>query len=126
MWGKLKKYIDILANLLVIIIVLFRGSTTNKTVFTGSKFRYVHGPENDQYVFESQERKHTTKYARWFMPRKIRYSYVVEIAKVVGNDFLGGAIKSYPLLCTEFLRRGTFAHRCAIAACITEMEDTGL
>lgn len=101
--------------------VAVRGPSKTVTTETGNNFRYVHGEDPEVYIFECKQRKHITRYSRWFIPSVTAFSYLVEMAKVSGDQCIGGMVNSFPELCSARFRNTSFPHRCAIAACIHEL-----
>ena len=123
----IKIWLQILTAWFIELYTQLRGRVVVHTDVTVRGFKYTHlipvqGEDTVKLVFVCRQHRHVMRYERWYIPRKVRYSYVVEMVRYKGVDRLDSAVSQYPQLCTAFLNHTTWPHRCAVNAYLDAYE----
>lgn len=112
---------DVLTSLCVIFSLLFNGRSNVRTVQTENEYshRFNFVRENGDLrviVLICREYRHVLTHSRWYIPKRYRYTYAVEIIRVGDMRYSDSHIGHYPLLCHKRFVGSSFPHRCAINA----------
>ena len=112
---------QLLRSFLTVLHVLLRGRSWVDTIPTGNEYSFTHRIPMDTgkerlVVFRCKQYRHITHYARWYIPRRIHYTYTVEMAKVDDDEYTDYHMGVYPQLCSRYLNKTTYPLRCAINA----------
>lgn len=106
-----KLFGEALLLFLTAIYINCRGESETLTVQTGETFSYTYPLEVGLVKITSEEYKHETKFKRWYMPDRTRYTYLVHVVKHV--DDVQETIETFPMPmnCLKFFAGTTFPHR---------------
>lgn len=105
--------------LVAAIYSIIRGESETYTVDTGKCFSYTFRTDHLPLRFTSQEFRHVTKFKRWYMSSRVRYSYLVQVSET--NE--SGEVRMLrcipmPLLCSRYFTDSSLPHRLAITECV--------
>ena len=103
---------------LTAIYINSRGESDTKTMATGEIFSYSCDHHDGLLKFTSEEFRHVTKFSRWYLPKHVRYTYLVSVIKE--SEGLRNVIEVFPMpmLCSKKFAQTTLPHRLAISECL--------
>lgn len=112
---------DLMTSVCVIFTLFFQGKTKVKTELTNRayshRFNFVRGNgELRTIVLLCREYRHIVTSLRWYIPSKVKYTYVVEMVRIDNDVYSDHHVGHYPLLCHRRFVGSKYPHRCAINA----------
>lgn len=119
MSGRLWPFI---VGLVLACYVWMRGPVLFETQQTGNNFSWKYDEADETIRFEVKQRRHKVVLLRWLRLSFKTYSYLVEVTRMKHGAVAGQFISSYGQLCSRRFAKTSYPHRCAIAACVRELE----
>ena len=96
---------------LTAIYINSRGESETRTVQTGGTFSYGYPLETGTLKITSEEYRHETRFKRWYLPKRIHYTYLIHVVKHTGDDKEVLDVFPMPMNCWKIFAGTTFPHR---------------
>lgn len=109
-----KLFREALLLFLTAIYINCRGESETLSVLTGETFSYTYPLEVGLVRITSEEYRHEIKFKRWYMPNRVRYTYLVRVVKHMGEEKELIEVFPMPMNCLKFFASTTFPHREAL------------
>lgn len=106
-----KLFREALLLFLTAIYINCRGESETQTVQTGETFSYSYPLEIGMLRITSEEYKHETKFKRWYLLDRVRYTYLVSVVKHIGD--VKEVLEVFPMYmnCSRRFAGTTLPHR---------------
>ncbi len=115
--------LGIIRLVLTAIYVSYRKNTTAEVFETGSTYQHTatlgeHFGEVRTVLFVSKQIKHILHYDNRMIPKRIAYTYHVDLVEYRGANVVHREYGTFPQLCSTLLNNTPYPHLCAINAYI--------
>lgn len=119
-----KLFRDAFELFLTAVYINCRGESDTQTIHTGETFSYSCPTGQDLLKLTSKEYKHETSFKHWYMPKQVRYTYLVSVNKHSEEVDELVEVLPMPMLCSKRFAGTTLPHRLAISECLTRFLPT--
>ena len=100
------------------IYIQCRGTSETKTIQTGEEFSYTYPYGEGELKLTSSEYLHEVSFKRWFLPKQVRYTYLIQVNKIVDGEKELLEVLPMPMLCSKRFAGTSLPHRLAVSECL--------